>query len=56
MPDDAFPIGAPIPWPSDSTPIGYALMQGQAFNKAAYPLLTLAYPIDPAVFLPGQGL
>jgi hypothetical protein len=56
MPDDAFPIGAPIPWPSDSTPIGYALMQGQAFNKAAYPLLTLAYPTGVIPDMRGQTI
>ncbi|EEW1546844.1 MULTISPECIES: phage tail protein [Escherichia] len=39
-----FPVGAPIPWPSDSVPTGYALMQGQTFDKAAYPLLAVAYP------------
>lgn len=43
-PDDAFPVGAPVPWPSDTTPLGYALMQGQAFDKSAYPLLSIAYP------------
>lgn len=39
-----FPVGAPIPWPSDTIPAGYALMQGQSFDKSAYPLLALAYP------------
>lgn len=39
-----FPVGAPIPWPSDNIPAGYALMQGQTFDKSAYPLLALAYP------------
>ncbi|EJK1420478.1 tail fiber protein [Salmonella enterica] len=38
------PVGAPIPWPSDAVPAGYALMQGQTFDKAAYPLLAIAYP------------
>jgi Tail fiber protein./Phage Tail Collar Domain. len=37
-------VGAPIPWPSDVTPTGYAIMQGQSFDKAAYPLLAVAYP------------
>ncbi|EJQ0261327.1 tail fiber protein, partial [Escherichia coli] len=32
-----YPPGAPIPWPSDTVPSGYALMQGQAFDKSAYP-------------------
>ncbi|MCM8232257.1 phage tail protein [Enterobacter hormaechei] len=43
-PVDAFPVGAPIPWPSDVAPFGYAIMAGQAFDKAAYPLLAAAYP------------
>ncbi|MBY7557948.1 tail fiber protein [Escherichia fergusonii] len=43
-PQDSFPVGAAIPWPSDSVPTGYAIMQGQSFDKAAYPLLAAAYP------------
>ncbi|EKQ2111225.1 prophage tail fiber N-terminal domain-containing protein, partial [Salmonella enterica] len=43
-PPDSHPVGAPIAWPSDATPAGYALMQGQAFDKSAYPLLARAYP------------
>ncbi|EHG6150312.1 phage tail protein [Escherichia fergusonii] len=43
-PQDSFPVGAAIPWPSDSVPTGYAIMQGQIFDKAAYPLLAGAYP------------
>ncbi|ENQ3208133.1 phage tail protein [Enterobacter hormaechei] len=39
-----FPVGAPIPWPSDTVPAGYAIMAGQAFDKAAYPRLAVAYP------------
>ncbi len=31
-----YPPGAPIPWPSDTVPSGYALMQGQTFDKSAY--------------------
>ncbi|EII4861160.1 terminase small subunit, partial [Escherichia coli] len=34
-----YPPGAPIPWPSDTVPSGYALMQGQTFDKSAYPKL-----------------
>lgn len=40
----ACPVGMPIPWPSDSTPSGYALMVGQTFNKSIYPKLAIAYP------------
>ncbi|EJP0923111.1 phage tail protein [Salmonella enterica] len=38
------PPGVPLPWPSDTIPAGYALMQGQAFDKNVYPLLAIAYP------------
>lgn len=38
------PVGAPIPWPSDIIPTGYALMQGQTFNKVQYPKLAGVYP------------
>ncbi len=43
-PPDSYPVGAAIAWPSDVTPAGYALMQGQSFDKSAYPLLAIAYP------------
>lgn len=43
-PPDSHPVGAPIAWPSDATPAGYAIMQGQSFDKSAYPLLAIAYP------------
>ncbi|MCJ8536205.1 phage tail protein [Enterobacter cloacae] len=39
-----YPVGAPIPWPSDTVPAGYAIMAGQAFDKTAYPLLAAAFP------------
>ncbi|EER8814923.1 hypothetical protein OkiPb00508_24880 [Escherichia coli] len=42
--NSTFPVGAPIPWPSDTVPSGYALMQGQTFDKSAYPKLAAAYP------------
>ncbi|EEG3212835.1 tail fiber protein [Salmonella enterica] len=43
-PPDSHPAGAAIAWPSDATPAGYAIMQGQSFDKSAYPLLAIAYP------------
>ncbi|WP_429872290.1 tail fiber protein, partial [Escherichia coli] len=43
-PHELYPVGAPIPWPSDTVPSGYALMQGQTFDKSAYPKLAAAYP------------
>ncbi len=44
LPPESYPVGAPIPWTSDTVPSGYALMQGQTFDKSAYPKLAAAYP------------
>ncbi|MGT4895955.1 phage tail-collar fiber domain-containing protein [Escherichia coli] len=44
LPPESYPVGAPIPWPSDTVPSGYVLMQGQTFDKSAYPKLAVAYP------------
>lgn len=44
MIQNLFPVGAPIPWPSDNIPAGYVIMQGQTFDTSAYPLLAKAYP------------
>ncbi len=44
LPPESYPVGAPISWPSDTVPSGYALMQGQTFDKSAYPKLAAAYP------------
>ncbi|EBA9360151.1 tail fiber protein [Salmonella enterica] len=44
VPPDLNPVGSAIAWPSDNIPAGYALMQGQSFDKSAYPLLAIAYP------------
>lgn len=44
LPPESYPVGAPIPWPSDTVPSDYALMQGQTFDKSAYPKLAAAYP------------
>lgn len=43
-PPDSYPVGAPIPWPSDTPPANHAIMQGQPFDKSVYPLLAIAYP------------
>ncbi len=43
-PPTDYPIGAPIPWPTDTAPSGYAIMQGQTFDKSVYPKLAIAYP------------
>lgn len=55
-PEDTYPVGSPIPWPSDSTPAGYALMQGQTFNKLALPLLAVAYPSGVIPDMRGQTI
>ncbi|EMH0479614.1 phage tail protein [Escherichia coli] len=44
LPPESYPVGAPIPWPSDTVPSRYVLMQGQTFDKSAYPKLAVAYP------------
>lgn len=38
------PVGTPIPWPSDTVPTGYGLMQGQTFDTTQYLKLAIAYP------------
>ncbi|EGJ3416653.1 shikimate transporter [Salmonella enterica subsp. houtenae] len=43
-PPDSHPVGAAIAWPSDVTPSGYAIMQGQTFDKSTYPLLAIVFP------------
>jgi len=41
---NAIPPGAQLPWPLDTPPAGYALMQGQKFDTDKYPKLATAYP------------
>lgn len=41
---NATPVGAPLAWPSDTAPDGWALMIGQTFDKVKYPLLAKVYP------------
>lgn len=48
------PVGSPIPWPSDTVPLGYALMQGQAFDTSQYPKLAVAYPAGTLPDMRGQ--
>ncbi|MBI1128926.1 phage tail protein [Escherichia coli] len=55
-PPDSYPVGSPIPWPSDAVPAGYALMQGQPFDKSAYPLLAAAYPSGVIPDMRGQTI
>lgn len=40
----AYPVGAPIPWPTAVPPSGFLAMTGQSFSAATYPKLAIAYP------------
>jgi hypothetical protein len=40
----AYPVGAPIPWPTAVPPAGFLAMMGQSFSVVTYPKLALAYP------------
>ncbi|WP_096777691.1 phage tail protein, partial [Izhakiella australiensis] len=42
--NDVYPVGSPIPWPTETAPSGYVLMQGQEFDKTQYPRLAHAHP------------
>jgi phage-related tail fiber protein len=42
--DMLYPVGAPIPWPSEYAPEGYLKCNGAAFDKTKYPMLAKAYP------------
>nr|WP_231571613.1 phage tail protein [Xenorhabdus sp. NBAII XenSa04] len=39
-----FPIGSPIPWPTDTPPIGWLKCNGAKFTKSEYPKLAEIYP------------
>lgn len=52
----SYPIGAPIPWPTDTPPNGYAIMEGQTFDKSAYPKLAVAYPSGVIPDMRGQTI
>lgn len=52
----SYPIGAPIPWPTDTPPDGYAIMEGQTFDKSAYPKLAMAYPSGVIPDMRGQTI
>lgn len=40
----AYPVGAPIPWPTTVPPPGFIAMTGQSFSGTTYPKLAVAYP------------
>lgn len=52
----SYPIGAPIPWPTDTPPEGYAILEGQTFDKSAYPKLAIAYPTGTIPDMRGQTI
>lgn len=41
---NAYPVGAPIPWPTAVPPQGFLAVNGQSFSAASYPKLAIAYP------------
>ncbi|EFA9232423.1 phage tail protein [Escherichia coli] len=53
---DVLPVGVPLPWSTDIPPAGWAIMQGQSFDKAAYPLLAIAYPLGVVPDMRGQTI
>lgn len=42
--DSTYPVGVPIPFPGTTPPLGYALCNGQSFDKTSYPKLATVYP------------
>ncbi|ENQ6174241.1 phage tail protein [Salmonella enterica] len=44
MVENQLPAGVPLPWPTDTPPAGWVIMQGQAFDTSRYPKLAIAYP------------
>ena len=53
---ETLPVGVPLPWPTDTPPSGYIVMQGQTFDKAAYPKLAAAYPTGVLPDMRGQTI
>lgn len=53
---ESLPVGVPLPWPTDTPPSGYIVMQGQPFDKAAYPKLAAAYPTGVLPDMRGQTI
>lgn len=53
---ETLPVGVPLPWPTDTPPSGYIVMQGQPFDKAAYPKLAEAYPSGVLPDMRGQTI
>ena len=52
----SYPIGAPIPWPTDTPPEGYTIMEGQTFDAELYPKLAAVYPSGSLPDMRGQTI
>lgn len=52
----SYPIGAPIPWPTDTPPVGYAIMEGQTFDTDLYPKLAAVYTSGTIPDMRGQTI
>ncbi|RBX75643.1 phage tail-collar fiber domain-containing protein [Escherichia coli] len=50
----ALPIGAPVPWPSETPPTGWLKCNGAAFSAEEYPELAKAYPTNKLPDLRGE--
>ncbi|EPB9296230.1 TPA: phage tail protein [Escherichia coli] len=50
----ALPVGAPVPWPSETPPTGWLKCNGAAFSAEEYPELAKAYPTNKLPDLRGE--
>ncbi|ELY6363938.1 phage tail protein [Cronobacter sakazakii] len=50
----ALPIGAPVPWPSETPPTGWLKCNGAPFSAEEYPKLAKAYPANKLPDLRGE--
>ncbi|MGL4857857.1 tail fiber protein, partial [Plesiomonas sp.] len=53
---NTLPVGIPLPWPTDTPPLGYVFMMGQSFDKSRYPKLAQAYPSGVLPDMRGQTI
>ncbi|HFI9200215.1 TPA: phage tail protein [Escherichia coli] len=50
----ALPVGAPVPWPSETPPTGWMKCNGAVFSAEEYPELAKAYPTNKLPDLRGE--
>ncbi len=50
----ALPVGAPVPWPSETPPTGWLKCNGAAFSAEEYPKLAKVYPTNKLPDLRGE--